>query len=375
MECTPEQIQKEVIEYWTKKLAAFRRKHGLDGRPAAMKAMKVMQTKAPMKAMPVMKEDGSDEGYDSYESMMKKKAVMPVMKKEAVMKAALKAMKEAKLNGIEFQSFSDLQKTVKAAEKVMQKKVPKKAMEEEDGSQECHHGPGHEAWKLWARIQRSLEAIKRSDAEPGAWVSAVMAHDCHDRLRLSRRRHRREQNGAKELKPCSVLAKTDKPYIDSVLEPGELDSIKKAGYMLHYEWRDTQYLAKYYPHYPYRYGCHVLKGSITKVNVGGESTGVESGDHSERPKDDAAVIRYIVDKYVYPDMQARAAVKSEIETDTTGTPGASSKEDHASKPPEALKENHAAIHAGWMDSALCQSDSAGSELLGFNDCVSDSAWE
>ena len=40
MECTPEQIQKEVIEYWTKKLAAFRRKHGLDGRPAAMKAMK-----------------------------------------------------------------------------------------------------------------------------------------------------------------------------------------------------------------------------------------------------------------------------------------------------------------------------------------------
>ena len=65
MECTPEQIQKEVIEYWTKKLAAFRRKHGLDGRPAAMKAMKVMQTKAPMKAMPVMKEDGSDEGYVS----------------------------------------------------------------------------------------------------------------------------------------------------------------------------------------------------------------------------------------------------------------------------------------------------------------------
>ena len=96
MECTPEQIQKEVIEYWTKKLAAFRRKHGLDGRPAAMKAMKVMQTKAPMKAMPVMKEDGSDEGYDSYESMMKKKAVMPVMKKEAVMKAALKAMKVKK---------------------------------------------------------------------------------------------------------------------------------------------------------------------------------------------------------------------------------------------------------------------------------------
>ena len=93
MECTPEQIQKEVIEYWTKKLAAFRRKHGLDGRPAAMKAMKVMQTKAPMKAMPVMKEDGSDEGY---ESMMKKKAVMPVMKKEAVMKAALKAMKVKK---------------------------------------------------------------------------------------------------------------------------------------------------------------------------------------------------------------------------------------------------------------------------------------
>ena len=219
------------------------------------------------------------------------------------------------------------------------------------------------------------EHLERSDAEPDAWVSAVMAHDCHDRLRLSRRRHRREQNGAKELKPCSVLKKTDKPYIDSVLEPGELDSIKKAGYMLYYEWRDTQYLAKYYPHYPNRYGCHVLKGSITKVNVGGESTGVESGDHSERPKDDAAVIRYIVDKYVYPDMQARAAVKSEIETDTTGTPGASSKEDHASKPPEALKENHAAIHAGWMDSALCQSDSAGSELLGFNDCVSDSAWE
>ena len=35
-----EVIEKEIQKYWTKKLAAFRRKHGLDGRPAAMKALK-----------------------------------------------------------------------------------------------------------------------------------------------------------------------------------------------------------------------------------------------------------------------------------------------------------------------------------------------
>ena len=118
MECTPEQIQKEVIEYWTKKLAAFRRKHGLDGRPAAMKAMKVMQTKASMKT-----------------AVMKAMIPMKVLKKKATMKAmkALTVMKKkATMKAMKALTMTEKKATMKAM-KVVKKKAAMKAMMAHEG--------------------------------------------------------------------------------------------------------------------------------------------------------------------------------------------------------------------------------------------------